>query len=157
MTINIPGIGEELGVEYTRMTSFGLSSNAEIALDTCIQSTALAQYALVNINEPNVFIKNVEIQVAAELTSSTGLFTIGDTDDVDGYWTDTLIVGTATSAVWANMATTVAYAQGKLYTSSSVIELGNTGAAVSAVGSACLVNLRVTYKRGCDTNLNPSA
>ena len=156
MTMNIPGIGEETGVEYTRMSSIGASTGAEIALDTVFLSTTATSYAMININEPNVLVKSIELQVAAVLTTSTGTFTIGDTADGDGYWTDTLLVPTTTGAVWSNMATSVGYGAGKLYTTSDVISLVKAGAAASALGASSLLNFRVTYRRGMDTDLQPS-
>jgi len=156
MAINIPAKGERLGRSYYRAFSFGLSSDADVPLDSDVGSTGTFTYALININEPNVLVEDISLQVVSKLTTSTGTFTIGDTD-VDGYWTDTLLVGTTTSASWNAMSTAVAYAGGKLYTDTDVINLTKGGAAASAVHTTSLVKARVKYMRGCDTNLNPSA
>jgi len=151
--LNIPGVAEKLGVEYIRAVTFGGSSNADVHLSSTVLGTAGGAVALININEPNVFVKNIQLQVAAKLTTSTGTFTIGDTD-VDGYWTDTLIVGTSTAANFNDMSTTVAYGMGKLYTSSDVINVTKAGAAASAISANSLVKARVIYVRGVEDSLN---
>ena len=152
--LNIPGVGEKLGVEYTRVVSFGGSSNADVHLSSTVLGTAGGTLALININEPDVFIKGIDLQVAAKLTTSTGTFTIGDTD-VDGFWTDTLIIGTTTSAAWQAMSTAVAYGGGKVYSSSDVINVTKAGAAASVISANGLVNPQVKYQRGVDEG-NPS-
>lgn len=154
MAINIPGVGERVGLEYTRAFTFGNSSDAEIALDTGLLATGTSTYALININEPGVFIKNIALQVVSKLTTSTGTFVIGDTD-IDGYWTDTLLVGTTTSASFNNMSTAVAYGAGKVYNATDTINLTKGDAAASAASATSLVKARVTYIRGADSDLNP--
>jgi len=153
MAINIPGVGERLGREYVRAFTFGNSSDAEIALDTGLLATGATTYALVNINEPNVFIKGIDVQIVAKFTTSTGTFVIGDGTDTDGFWTDTLFNGAATGAVFGNMATSVGYGAGKLYTSTDTIDLVKDNAAASTISTASLAKARVHYIRGCDTNL----
>lgn len=154
MAINIPGVGERLGREYVRAFTFGNSSDAEVALDTGLLATGTSTYALVNLNEPGVYVKDIQLQIAAKFTTSTGTFTIGDSDDVDGYWTDTLFNGAATGAVFGNMATTVGYAAGKVYNSSGVINLTKALAAASATSATSLAKAKIRYIRGCDTDLN---
>jgi hypothetical protein len=154
MAINIPGAGERLGREYIRAFTFGNSSDAEIALDTGLLATGTSTYGLVNINEPGVFVKSLELQVVAKFTTSTGTFIIGDSDDPDGYWTDTLFNGAATGAVFGNMATSVGYAAGKVYTSTHVINLTKGDAAASAISASSLGKAKIRYIRGCDTDLN---
>jgi len=155
--LNIPGVGERVGREYARVVSFGSISSADVQLSSTELSTAGGTVALININEPNVFIKSLEFQVAGKLTSSSGTFTIGDSDDVDGFVTDTLLVGTSTGAVWSNMSSGVGYAAGKVYTSSGVINVTKAGAAVPAASQLTgLCNVRVRYVRNADTDLNPS-
>ena len=148
--LEIPGVGEALG-RHIREFSFGASGESP---DVTIGS-GTGTTALVNIQEPNVFIEDLETQVViAVCTASTGAvsMTIGDSDDVDGYWTDTLLNVAATSGDFANMTTTVAYAQGHLVTSTLSINLIKG----SALASAGKVKCRITYWRGVDTDLNPA-
>lgn len=152
--LEIPGVGERVGREYVRAATFGGSSNADIVFDTGVLATGASVYPIININEAGVYIKDIDVQVVSKLTTSTGTFTIGDSDDADGYWTDTLLVGTSTGAVYNKSASTVGYAGGKLYTSSHVINVTKGGAAASASVSSSLVKFKVRYIRGCDTNLN---
>ena len=152
--INIPGVGEKLGVEYTRVVTFGGSSNADVHLSSTILSTVGGAVALININEPNVFVKNMQLQVAAKLTTSTGTFTIGDSDDADGYFTDTAIVGTSTAANFNDMSTAGGYGMGKRYTLSHVINVTKAGAAASVISANSVAKVRVTYVRGVADSLN---
>lgn len=154
--LNIPGVGERLGREYTRVVSFGGSSSADAHLSSTVLGTAGGAVALININEGGVEIKEMAFQVASKLTTSTGTFTIGDSDDADGFFTDTNLVGTSTGARFQDMTSAVGYAGGKMYSSSGVINVTKAGAAASAVSSASLVNVRVRYVRGSDSNINPS-
>lgn len=147
--LEIPGIGEPLGQRIMREVSFGASGESP---DVTIGS-GTGTTALVNIQEPNVFIDNVESQVVVKVcTAGTGAvaMTIGDSDDVDGYWTDTLLNVAATAAVWSNMSTTVGYGAGRLVTSTLSINL-TKGAALASAGK---VKLRITYYRNADTDLN---
>lgn len=147
--LEIPGIGEPLGQRQVRVLTFGASGESP---DVIIGS-GTGTTALVNIQEANVFVENVESQVVMKVcTAAAGAvaMTIGDSDDVDGYWTDTLLNVAATSAVFANMATTVGYAAGRLVTSTLSINLVKA----SALASAGKVRLRITYVRNADTNLN---
>jgi len=148
--LNIPGVGESLG-RFSKIVTFGASGESP---DVTIGS-GTGTTALININESDVFVENLESQVVMKIcTAGTGAvaMTIGDGTDVDGYWTDTLLNVAATSAVFANMATTVAFSQGKLYTSCDSIDLVKA----SALASAGKVRLRITYRRGADTTLNPA-
>jgi len=150
MAIDIPGVGESLG-RFSKIMTFGASGESP---DVTIGS-GTGTTALININEANVFVENLESQVVLKVcTAGTGAvsMTIGDGTDVDGFWTDTLLNVAATSGVFANMATTVAFSQGKLYTSSDTIDLVKA----AALASAGKVRLRITYRRGTDTNLNPA-
>lgn len=157
MAVNIPNIGDGRVGDFRIMAfTFGCSSDAEVQLDTNVQATGEFTYALVNLNEPNVFIKSVDLQVVSKLTTSTGTFVIGDGTDTDGYWTDTLLVGTTTSAVFNNMSTSVGYGAGKLYTAADTIDLVKGAAAASAISTSSLVKCRVSYIRGADTDLSPN-
>ena len=153
--INIPGVGEKLGVEYIRAGTFGGSTSADVQFDTLVLSTSAGVYPIVNINEAGVWVKDIDVQVVSKLTTSTGTFVIGDSDDADGYWTDTLIVGTSTGAVFNKSASSVGYAGGKVYNSTHVINVTKGGAAASASVSTSLVKYRIRYIRGMsDTDLN---
>jgi hypothetical protein len=147
--LNIPGIGEALGRNYMRVMTFGATGESP---DVSIASTTTGAVVLANVNEADVFVHDIEKQVVIAFDGATSLeFTVGDGDDVDGYWTDTLFVPTTSDAVFGNMATTVGYAQGKMYTSSDTIDLGITGGLTA--GKA---KLRFTYSRGVDTDLAPA-
>lgn len=157
MAIDIPGVGERLGQVYVRAFTFGNSTGAEVALDTGLLATGTSVYGLININEPGVYVKDFQLQIVSKFTTSTGTFIIGDTDDEDGYWTDTLFAGTATGAVFGNMATTVGYAAGHVYTAPGVINLTKKLAAASAASASSLAKAKIIYIRGCETDLNPNA
>jgi hypothetical protein len=148
--LSIPGIGEGLRRMQRRTFTFGASSGSP---DVTI-TTGTGTTALIDINEANVFVKSIEYQVLEAISvSGAGGLTLGDGDDVDGYWTDTLFNGYATDAGFENMATSVAYSGGKLYTASDSIDLTKTVA--RAAGGK--VKVRVNYFRNADTNLNPAA
>ena len=120
--------------------------------DVSIGSTTTGAVALININEPNVFVHSIESQVVVAFDGATSLeFSIGDGDDSDGYWTDTLFVPTSSGAVFGNMASSVGYAAGKLYTGSDTIDLTITGGLTA--GKA---KLRIDYSLGVDTDLAPA-
>jgi hypothetical protein len=154
--LNIPGVGERVNREYTRVVSFGSIAAADVQLSSTELSTAGGTVALININEPNVEIKELAFQVAGKLTTSSGTFTIGDSDDPDGFVTDTLLVGTATGARFNVMASSVGYAGGKVYTSPGVINVTKAGAAVPAASQLTgICNVRVRYIRNAD-DTNPS-
>lgn len=147
--LDIPGIGEVPGRVYQRVVTFGDTGESP---DVGIASTTTGAVALINLNEANIFIHNLEKQVVVAFDGATSLeFSLGDGDDPDGFWTDTLFVPTTSDAVFGNMASTVAYAQGHLYTSSDTIDLTITGGLSAGKGK-----LRVTYSRGVDTDLNPA-
>lgn len=147
--LDIPGIGEALGRNWMRVMSFGATGESP---DVSIASTTTGAVVLANLNEANIFVHDIEKQIIIPFDGATSLaFEIGDGDDSDGYWTDTLLVPTTSDAVYGNMASTVAYAQGKLYTSSDTIDLIVTGGLTA--GKA---NLRFTYSRGVDTDLAPA-
>jgi len=152
--LEIPGVGERVGREYIRALTFGGSSDADVQITAAQLGTAGGTIPLININEAGVYVKDIDVQIVSKLTTSTGTFTIGDSDDADGYWTDTLLVGTSSGAVYNKSASTVGYAGGKLYTSRHVINVTKGGAAASAVSATSLAKLKVRYIRGCDTNLN---
>jgi len=143
--LNIPSEGERVG-RYMRTVTFG---TATASPDVTITTTGTQTVALANINEANVFVEKVEAQVIEALTSTVTI-TIGDGDDADGYWTDTLFLPASTAATFNVADTTVGYAAGKLYTSSDTIDIVATGA-----NSAGLAKVRITYFRGADTDLAP--
>ena len=144
--LSIPGIGERTGERYQRVVDFGFTGE-----DADVIVTAAADYPLININEPNVMVHKLDKQVVIPFgATATFTLTIGDTD-VDGYWTDTLFLSTTCDAVFANVASTVAYAAGRLYTSTDVINLTN-----SIVINAGRARLRIEYSRGVDTDLAPA-
>lgn len=146
--LDIPGIGERIGDRYIRTVSFGFTGET---VDVEIAATGDA--AVININEPNVFVHSLEKQVAAVLAAAaTFQIIIGDCDDSDGYWTDTLFLSTTCDGVFANAGTTVAYAAGKLYTTTDIIAVNNAGSALTA--GNC--KLRIEYSRGVDTDLAPA-
>jgi len=145
----IPGEGERIGPTYQRIVTVGNSTGDSPDVNT---QSASAVFPIVEITEANVMVHNVEVQIVDTFIDS-GVYTIGDTTDPDGFWTDTLF-NTASSAVFANMATTVAYAQGRLYTAAQSIDVtrsGNIG-----TNTEGLAKIRVTYSRGVDTDLAPS-
>jgi len=147
--LEIPGVGEPLGQTQVRIMTFGASGESP----TVNIGSGTGTTALFNINEPNVFVEKIESQVVLKISSAgTGAMTIGDSDDVDGYWTDTLLLITTTAAVFNNMATTVAYAQGRLYTATQTIDLIKA----SAIASVGKVRLRISYFRNADTNIKPA-
>ena len=147
--LNIPGIGERTGERYIRTVDFGFTG--ETGIDVALAATG--DVALININEPNVFVHSLDKQVRTVFNAaSTFALAIGDCDDSDGYWSDTLFLSTTCDAVFANAGTTVAYAQGKLYTTTDIIGVNVSGAAVTA--GNC--RLRIEYSRGVDTDLNPA-
>ena len=147
--LDIPGIGERTGERYIRTVDFGYTG--ETGIDVAVAATG--DVALININEPNVFVHRLDKQVVAVLNAAaTFQIIIGDCDDSDGYWTDTLFLSTTCDAVFANAGTTVAYAQGKLYTATDIIAVNNAGSALTAGH----VRLRIEYSRGVDTDLAPA-
>jgi hypothetical protein len=147
--LNIPGIGERTGERYIRTVDFGFTG--ETGVD--VEIAATGDVALININEPNVFVHSLDKQVVAVLNAAaTFTINIGDGADSDGYWTDTLFLSTTCDAVFANAGTTVAYAAGKLYTTTDVINVNNAGSALTAGH----VKLRIEYSRGVDTDLAPA-
>jgi hypothetical protein len=147
--LDIPGVGENLGKHIRIMTFGAVGESPDVAIGSGTGTTAL-----VNINEPNVFVESIESQVVLAIATAGSLvaMTIGDGDDVDGYWTDTLQNVAATSAVFANQASSLGYFGGKLYTVTDTIDLKK----VVAKASVGKVRLRVRYWRGVDTNLNPA-
>lgn len=145
MAVNIPQIGDVLGSHVMAFT-FGVSSDSP---DVDISTVAGAQ-ALVNINDVNIRVEKVETQVVTAFDGATSLaFTIGDGDDADGYWTDTLMDFASTAAVFNSPATTVGYAAGKTYTSTDTIDLTVTGGMTA--GKA---KVRISYRIGVDTDLD---
>jgi hypothetical protein len=144
--LEIPGIGERIGERYQRIIDFGFTGEASV--DVVV--TAAGAYPVVNINEPNVFIHKIDKQVVADFNSTAVCGDIGDTD-VDGYWTDCLFLPAATQAVFANVTTTVAYAAGRLYTTTDVINVTLTNAVTE--GNARLL---IEYSRGVDTDITPA-
>ncbi len=147
--LEIPGIGEALGRNYMRAMTFGATGESP---DVSIASTTTGAVVLANLNEANIFVHNIEKQIVIPFDGATTLaLEIGDGDDPDGYWSDTLMNPTTSDAVYGNMASTVTYALGKLYTSSDTIDLTVTGGLTA--GKA---KLRFTYSRGVDTDLAPA-
>lgn len=147
--LNIPGIGERTGERYIRTVDFGFTG--ETGVDVALAATGDA--ALVNINEPNVFVHSLDKQVIAVFNAAaTFTVNIGDCEDDDGYWSDTLFLSTTCDAVFANAGTTVAYAAGKLYTTTDIIAVNIATSALTA-GHA---RLRIEYSRGVDTDLAPA-
>lgn len=147
MALDIPGVGEPVGQVMKRVMTFGGSAESP----TVSIGSGTGVTALFNINEPNVYVQSIEPQVIIiTSTNASANILIGDEVDSDGYWTDTLLNVGATSAVFANMATTVGYAAGKLYTTTDTIDLVKN----TAVASVGKIKLRITYWRNADTNLN---
>jgi len=147
--LDIPGIGERTGERYIRTMNFGFTG--ETGIDAALAATG--DVALININEPNVFVHKIDKQIFVPFAAgATFAMCIGDCDDSDGYWSDTVFLSTTCDAVFANMSTTVAYAQGKLYTATDIIGVNVVTTAVTA--GNC--RLRIEYSRGVDTDLNPA-
>ena len=148
MAITIPGEGEKVG-RYIRAFTIGLAAESpDVDLST---STGTLTVNLVNITEPNVFVHRIDKQVVMQFDTATLTFTIGDSTDPDGYWTDTLFNLSASGSVFDNMATSVGYGAGKLYTSTQAIQLVQ-----STKISAGKAKLLIEYERGADTDLNPA-
>ena len=140
----IPGEAEAVG-RFVRELTWGVSGESP---DVSVASAGT--YSLININEANVLVEKIENQVVVAHTA-TAVITIGDSSDVDGYWTDTLYELGTSAAVFNSPATTVGYAAGRLYTSSQSIDVVITG--TMAAGKS---KLRVTYSRGVDTSIGPA-
>lgn len=142
--LDIPGVGERVG-RYIRTVDFGFTGEgADVTV------TAAGTYALANINEPNVYVHKIDKQVSMAF-NATAVMVIGDCDDTDGYWMDTLFLSSVCDAVFANQSTVHAYYGGKLYTTTGVIDLNTTGAV-----SAGKAKLRIEYSRGVDTDITPA-
>jgi hypothetical protein len=147
--LDIPGIGERIGDRYTRIVDFGFTG--ETGIDVALAATG--DVALININEPNVFVHKLDKQVRTVFNAAaTFTINIGDCDDSDGYWSDTLFLSTTCDAVFANAASTLAYWNGKLYTATDIIAVNVATNAVTA--GSC--RLRIEYTRGMDTDLSPA-
>ena len=144
MAIELPGKGEEAGKIYVRAFTAGVSSDSPEVILTS------GDVALVNFNEANIFVQKLEAQVINAFTS-TCVFIIGDSADSDGWWTDTEFNCSATAANFNVAASTVGFASGKLYSSTSAILTNIAGA--PAAGKA---KFRITYMRDADTDLSPS-
>jgi len=140
----IPGEAEAVG-RFTRELTWGVSGESP---DVSVASAGT--YSLINVNEANVFVEKIESQVVIAHTS-TAVITIGDSDDVDGFWTDCLYLPNSSGATFNAPATTVGYAAGRLYTSSQSIDVVITGTM-----SAGKSKLRVVYSRGMDTSIGPA-
>jgi len=140
----IPGEAEAVG-RFVRELTWGVSGESP---DVSVASAGT--YSLINVNEANVLVEKIESQVVIAHTA-TAVITIGDSSDVDGYWTDTLYELGTSAAVFNSPATTVGYAAGRLYTSSQSIDVVITG--TMAAGKS---KLRVTYSRGVDTSIGPA-
>lgn len=140
----IPGVGERVGRMYQRVVTFGVSGESPD-----VNVTSQAVWPVININEANVMVHKLERQVVVAF--DTTVITIGDTDDADGYWTDTLF-GHTTAGVF-DECSGAAYEAGRLYTSSQAINV-TIGTADHTTGKA---KLRITYSRGADTDLAPAA
>jgi hypothetical protein len=147
--LNIPGIGKRIGQHWLAVMTFGATGESP---DVSIGSTSTGVVALFNVNESDVFVHSIEKQVVIAFDGATTLaFEIGDGDDSDGFWTDTLFDFASSGAVFANMASSVGYAAGKLYTGSDTIDLTITGGLTA--GKA---KLRIDYTLGADTDLAPA-
>ena len=142
--LDIPGVGERIG-RYIRTVDFSFTGDGG---DVIV--TAAGTYALANINEANVIVHKIDKQVIIPFTA-TAVMVIGDCDDTDGYWLDTLFLSSVCDAVFANQSTVHAYFGGRLYTATDVIDLNTTGAV--AAGKA---RLRIEYSRGTDTDVKPA-
>jgi hypothetical protein len=146
MAFNIPQIGDELG-EHVAAFTVGLSSDTSVDVNF---STSTGVNAIVN--DVNVLVKDISAQIITAFDGATSLaFEIGDGDDSDGYWTDTLLVFSSSGAVFSNPASTLAYSAGKLYTSTDTIDVTITGGVLTAGKAKFLI----TYELGADTNLAP--
>ena len=142
--LTIPGVGERIGRRYQRVVSIGVTGeSADVDL-----ATTTTTNILINVNEPNVMVHKLERQVVVAF--DTTVITVGDSDDADGFWTDT-IFGHTTAAVF-DVDTAGAYEAGRLYTSSQVINL-TIGTAAPTTGKALF---RVEYSRGVDTDITPA-
>ncbi len=138
----IPGFGEKPGGVYRKVVSFGVSTTNDVVV-------AAGDNAIINITAPGVFIEGLEKQCITGFTASCALL-MGDSADSDGWGTDTAMNLAASAAVFSNLAASMAYAGGKLYTDTDAILFNITGA--PAAGQA---KVRVTYQVGVsDTNLN---
>ena len=142
--LSIPGVGERVG-RYIRTVDFGFTgTGADVIV------TAAGTYALANIDEANVLVHKIDKQVQDPF-NATAVMVIGDCDDTDGYWLDTLFLSSVCDAVFANQSTVHAYFGGRLYTTTGVIDLNTTGAVTA--GHA---KLRIEYSRGVDTDITPA-
>ena len=148
--LDIPGIGERTGERYIRKVDFGFAGETGINVTL---ATATGDVAIININEPNVFVHKIDKQVRVPFTAgATFKIVIGDCADSDGYWSDTLFLTTTCDAVFANAASTLAYWNGHLYTTTDIIAVNQSEVVVT--GGSC--RLRIEYSRGMDTDLNPA-
>ena len=142
--LDIPGVGERVG-RYVRTVEFGFTGES-----VDVEVAAAGTYALANINEPNIMVHKIDKQVVMAF-NATAVMVIGDCDDTDGYWLDTLFLSSVCDAVFANQSTAHAYYGGRLYTTTGVIDLNTTGAV-----SAGRAKLRIEYSRGMDTDIVPA-
>ena len=140
----IPGEAEAVG-RFVRELTWGVSGESP---DVSVASAGT--YSLISVNEANVLVEEIESQVVIAHTA-TAVITIGDSDDVDGFWTDCLYLPNSSGATFNAPATTVGYAAGRLYTSSQSIDVVITGTM-----SAGKSKLRVVYSRGMDTSIGPA-
>jgi hypothetical protein len=143
--LNIPGVGERIGPIYQRVMTYGATAESP---DVSF-ATATGDVILININEANVFVYSLEAQNV--IAYDTTAMIVGDGDDTDGWWTDTLLDHT-TDGVF-NWTTGVGYGTGKLYTSSDTIDI-NVSVAKATTGKT---KFRITYQRGVDTDISQAA
>mgnify|MGYP001305436819 CR=1 FL=1 len=142
--LDIPGVGERVG-RHIRTVEFGYTGET---VDVAV--AAAGTYALANIEEANVIVHKIDKQVVMPF-NATAVMVIGDCDDTDGYWLDTLFLSSVCDAVFANQSTVHAYYGGRLYTTTGVIDLHTTGAV-----TAGRAKLRIEYSRGQDTDITPA-
>jgi len=148
--LNIPGIGERIGERYIRKVDVGFLG--ETGIDVAL-SSATGDVAIININEPNVFVHSLKKQQRVPFTAgATFKIIVGDCNDSDGYWTDTLYLTTTCDAVFVEAGTTAAYAMGHLYTTTDIIAVNQSEVVVTG-GSARFL---IEYTRGVDTDLSPA-
>lgn len=143
--LTIPGIGERTGLTYIRTMTWGHSSESPD-----VGCTTGGTVPIIRITEANVFVEKLEAQVV-EANTGTTVLVIGDGDNTEGWWTDTLYLLDSSAPVYNVPTTAIGYAAGKLYTSSDTIDIVFTG--VLAAGKN---KMRVSYHRSADTDLVPA-
>jgi hypothetical protein len=141
--IQIPAVGESgVGPPHGIMSehfTVGFATTNDVVI------TATGNYTLASVvvtgPEDSIIVHDIKTQVTTAFTTSV-VFTLGDSDDVDGYGTDTLINPAATGAAFKKAAT--AYAEGKKYTAAQTIDIPVSGTPVLAG----VMEVLIQYSRG---------